>query len=543
MFQSMKLRTKLSLPVIIMGLGIALISGLTYLSTERLIQASQALASDYLPSTSAVLNADRDLYQALTAQQAFLGALVSGKDNETYLNDFNENVQQARDRMHKFGDHIDTPQAAAIMAQFDGRFQDWLSAAQGVFATARAGNTSQAWQDLNGPVAQKFSDLRELYNSAGEIADKAAVSRASSAADDGRSSQRSSATVAILVLIISAMLVVMVTRRILVAVAQLQSQLQDMAQGAGDLTARVPVVSDDELGAVAAQFNRVLENLQQMIQEVKQLSESLQTGAGQLQDSARDNRAGIAQQASAIDMVATAVNEMQSAIHQVAQDAASEAEQTRSMQSHSEHAASIIDRSDQQIKALSVQLERSVTVIRKLEEDSHNIVSVLDVIRGIAEQTNLLALNAAIEAARAGEQGRGFAVVADEVRTLASRTQQSTQDIQSMIGKLTEGVNQAVTTMDEGSALAGKTVTQSEEARTALSSILKAISQINEMTISIASATEEQSQVIEDLNRNITLVNDQSQESDSRSRQISDVSNDLANSASRLHQQVSRFQV
>jgi len=237
------------------------------------------------------------------------------------------------------------------------------------------------------------------------------------------------------------------------------------------------------------------------------------------------------------------MNEMQSAIEEVAGNASRAADVTRHAQETSEKGGRIIHDSSAQVQTLAEQILKAVEVIRKLSEDSQNITSVLDVIRGVAEQTNLLALNAAIEAARAGEQGRGFAVVADEVRTLAQRTQQSTEDIQRMITTLQAGVADIVSVMETGSEQAGETERLATEAEKELKIILESMNDIMEVNASVASATEEQTQVVEEINRNIVNINELASEGSRRSERINDISATLDSYANNLRQQTGRFRV
>lgn len=539
----MTLRSKLLLPVSIMTLGLIVIGIMSYLISGHLVNNTRTLEQIYLPSTSAVLNADRDLYQSLTAQQAYIAAISEKKDGAGFRKDYEDNAQQAWDRMKIFQKKVTSPEAQALLQSFDDSFHSWKQAADAVFQEADAGQISQAWSDTLGPVNDKFQSLREIYNKAGELADKEAGNLAEQSANKGHDGTIATLAVFVVTLVISGGILFWSLRMILHSVKELRDRVDDMAEGEGDLTARIEVTSNDELGDLAERFNKVLANLQGMIRNVKGHSIELKDGAVKLSGAARENRNSVARQTDAINMSATAVNEMQSAIQDVASNASLAAEQTRLARSHGDTVTATINRSTSQIKALADRMHEAVQVIQKLAADSGNIVSVLDVIRGIAEQTNLLALNAAIEAARAGEQGRGFAVVADEVRTLASRTQQSTEDIQRMIQTLQAGVGQAVQVMESGSSQAGETVTLAEEAQGALLGILDSITQISDMSISIASATEEQSQVVDDVNRNVTEISDQAQQNDARSREISEISGHLSTRAEELHGQVSRFRV
>ncbi|MGM8936333.1 methyl-accepting chemotaxis protein [Pseudomonas neustonica] len=243
----------------------------------------------------------------------------------------------------------------------------------------------------------------------------------------------------------------------------------------------------------------------------------------------------------AIDQVSTAATEMSAAIHEVADNAHSTADAASTADKQGHEASDIVGQTMNDLRRLAADVAEAAGVIDNLEQDTDKIGGVLSVIEGIAEQTNLLALNAAIEAARAGEQGRGFAVVADEVRALAARTQDSTRDIQQMIQKLQAGAGQAVTVMQRGAELAAQSVERATTTESSLAETSASVMRINDMAAQIAAACEEQSQTTEDIARNISGIRDLSNQSAQSSQESRDASNALARLAATLQQQVGRF--
>ncbi|KJZ43874.1 chemotaxis protein [Pseudomonas fluorescens] len=324
---------------------------------------------------------------------------------------------------------------------------------------------------------------------------------------------------------------------------QMVAMLDDIAQGEGDLTRRLSSDRADELGSIAKGFNTFLAKLQAMITQVVTSVQSVSDSSEHTADIAIRTNTGVHKQMAEIDQVATAVQEMTA----TAQDVARNATQAAQAASHADQAASqgmqIVRDTSNSIGALAVEIGRAVGVVQTLAKDSENINAILTAIRGIAEQTNLLALNAAIEAARAGEQGRGFAVVADEVRNLAQKTQKATEEIQAMIQQLQQGTRDVVRVMEDSQNRTDESVQHAAKAAEALETITQAVSVINDMNTQIASAAEEQSAVADDINRNVINIGQVANEVAGGADESSAASADLTKLAEQQRRLINQFRV
>ena len=323
-------------------------------------------------------------------------------------------------------------------------------------------------------------------------------------------------------------------------------ELADAAEliAAGDLTGKeVRVRYNDEIGHATKAFNRMSRGIRDLVTNLNSAISRVASAADELSAVTNETNAGVRRQQAETDQVATAMNEMSATVHEVAQNTQGAAGAAHGAADDAAKGKQVVGRSIDTIESLSGEIQRAAEVIEHLHEDAQDINKVLDVIQGIAEQTNLLALNAAIEAARAGEQGRGFAVVADEVRTLATRTHDSTREIQGMIERLQSGANQAVDAMRKSSERASDSVDQAAEAGTALDAIASAVTRINDMNTQIASASEEQSAVADEIDRNINNISQIATENATASEQTMAASEELAKLADELQTLASRFRV
>jgi methyl-accepting chemotaxis protein len=289
-------------------------------------------------------------------------------------------------------------------------------------------------------------------------------------------------------------------------IQRIKDNLDDIAAGEGDLTHRLQITSQDEVGELASSFNRFVDKIHGMVSQMVEVTTQLTELVGEVAAQARRSEIAMAQQRQETDQVATAIHEMSAAAQEVAQSAQNAANAAQQTDKEGQDAKRVVDVSVQRIHALVQDIRESGASIENLRKDVDSIVNVLGVIRSIADQTNLLALNAAIEAARAGEAGRGFAVVADEVRALASRTQQSTQEIQGMIDRLQQGTQSAVNAMARSSEAGESSSEQANRAGVSLDAIAQLIGTINAMNAQIASAAEEQTSVAEEINRSVHQI-------------------------------------
>ncbi|CAM2865224.1 methyl-accepting chemotaxis protein [Vibrio neptunius] len=319
--------------------------------------------------------------------------------------------------------------------------------------------------------------------------------------------------------------------------------MQTLSKGEGDLTQRLPEEGSKELRLLARYFNQFVASVQGIMLSISDSGSQVSSAANQLSNSVHHIDDSLNQQRSDVDMLATAMTEMLATVEEVAARTVEANDASRLAAQEANHSRTIIDRNVEGANELAGQIQSASQVVQKLASDARNVDTVLEVIRGVAEQTNLLALNAAIEAARAGEQGRGFAVVADEVRSLSLRTHESTLEIQNIVEKLQIGAENVVKVMDEGTAKATNASQLSSQAGEALNKINKEVHTIEDMNQHIATAAEEQTVTVNDINRNVVSLSDMASTVSGESAQMASSSKELGRVSDDLMAMINRFKL
>ncbi|MDN3616144.1 methyl-accepting chemotaxis protein [Vibrio gallaecicus] len=357
---------------------------------------------------------------------------------------------------------------------------------------------------------------------------------------------KSLVTIGLFCLAITAIVVIFamyINRSIMRPLEQFDDSIRAFASGDADLTARMDISSVPEFKTLTTNFNIFVASLQDIIGKVSLVSQQVVDETNNMSSRATQVDELASGQQLETDQVATAMTEMTSTAHEISNNANQAADSAKNAEDNVNEANEIVSSAVHSVQDLASEVAQASEVISKLEGDVRNISSSLEVIQDIAEQTNLLALNAAIEAARAGEQGRGFAVVADEVRKLASRTQESTGEIHQMIEQLKSASDNAVKAMDTSQSRSNSAVTEANSAKEALEKIKGSIDIIMDMNSLIATATQEQSHVGQEISQRITVISDQSNQSASLANDNRVGSQDLNGKAHQLHELVDRFTV
>ncbi|WP_111805355.1 methyl-accepting chemotaxis protein [Aeromonas allosaccharophila] len=546
MFKNMSIGQKLSAGFAILAL---LVIGLAWFSISQLATLysnTETITGNLLPSTRL---ASQMHVAILDARRSELSQVIAG------LNKDDQEVSDRTATFNKAKQEFDTAaqKYGAMPFTTDEEKQTYeqlLSAGAKYFSVHEELVNAFAAGDLDKVRSLRKNETRAALEEAGakslrlrEINNEIAEQMTKGVADLYDSARTMSIIVSLVTLGFVVVIAWLLTGQIRNPVMVLLEQTRRVSSG--DLTSRIDMqqFNNDELGTLAKGFGEMQTNLRTLVSEVSGSVVQLSSATEEMSSVARQSATNMSAQQHELNQLATAMNEMQATVQEVSRNTSDAASAATSASETAEIGAKTVNDSIQRIERVAGAIESTAAVIRQLGDDSRNIGMVLEVIRGIAEQTNLLALNAAIEAARAGEQGRGFAVVADEVRTLAKRTQDSTSQINTIIAELQQRAEQAGSTMQQSQELMNTTVSTAREAGESISQISGSVSSISHMNIQIATATEEQGAVSEELNRNVVNISHASEEVAAGATQMAQACNELNHLATQLQDMVRRFRV
>ncbi|MFM2480369.1 methyl-accepting chemotaxis protein [Celerinatantimonas sp. YJH-8] len=514
-------------------------------SKARQLEGNKISVTDldhFVEAITEILNADRDIYQARLSLQKMVGHVGNFDANK---DTFYTNVRQVIQRFNRYrSELVDYPDLTAPYDNFDMLFNEWFQRSDTMVKSLAEKMGQQQQQDEQDDNAdQQFADLRSILDKAGELVRKRARSAGKEMIEKMAHMEQTAAVVMVVAFLIALGFGYFVPLRITKNVNGITRRIKEIAEGDGDLTQRINSQAKDELGALANQFDDFVERLRTIIQSVSDQSRALGSMTNELRevsDKAGHITHGLV---SASEQIVSAANEMTMSNQQMAEMAKVSADEADRSSALTTQGSDAVQSSSKAIMRLADDIAQTLTRSNELEQSSVDIASVLGVIRKIAEQTNLLALNAAIEAARAGEQGRGFAVVADEVRTLANRTQESTNEIEAIIEKLKNNVTASSQAIQTSRGNADKTIETFKEVDEIFNRLTTSFKEAQQMAQQTSQATQEQSTVSQSIMENLLGLKEQTDGVEDVSSLIRTHSQHITELYQQLDKQVGSFKV
>ena len=529
------------------GLGFGLLALMVFglgafalMQMSNMREQSDEVDNNWLPSVMAVGEINQDLLRvrALTMRLLINRDPQALASNESKLNDVKRNLGAAQKRYEAL---IVLPRERELFDRFQAKEKTYLQHQGEVMALSARNQVPEAVTELNGEMSQMADELAVTLNELLDL-NRSNANQATVLARDVFSESRRWVIGMVLVTgVMTIALALLLTRSIVVPLSQSLKLAEGVAEG--DLTGDIAISGKDEPARLLQALKTMQQSLRDTIRRISESSSQLASASEELSCVTEDATRGLHQQSQEIEQAATAVNQMTAAVEEVASNAVATSEASRESDRIARHGREQVHQTVLSIESLADDVNTNVERVGDLAQKVYGISKVLDVIRAIAEQTNLLALNAAIEAARAGDAGRGFAMVADEVRALAHRTQQSTREIELMIGGIQQGTEEAVSSMQQSNSRAHTTLEVAKAAGVALEDIATAFTQINERNLVIASASEQQAAVAREVDRNLMNIRDLAMQSSAGANQTSAASQELSRLAVDLNTMVARFSV
>ncbi|PIA69683.1 methyl-accepting chemotaxis protein [Pseudomonas sediminis] len=524
----------------LVALLVLLLGSFSLFQMTEMRKQSEAVDQDWLPSVMALGEVSQDILRlrAVTLRLMLNREPEELKRNLRLADDLRNALSTADSSYEKL---ISSSDERGLYEGFRRAEAAYLQEQGKIVAFVSQGNFDDAIVVSRGTLNQHADEMTRALRDLSELNRQGATEAAREAGQVFDSARTWVVVMMALAALATVVLALLLTRSIVAPLTEAVRLAEVVASG--DLSQNIHVEGRDEPAQLLNALKSMQQSLRSTIQSISDSSNQLASASEELHAVTEDSTRGLHQQNTEIEQAATAVNEMTAAVEEVARNAVSTSEASRESNVTAQQGREQVRQTVDSIGQLAADVTSTSGEVEQLAERVHEISKVLDVIRSIAEQTNLLALNAAIEAARAGDAGRGFAVVADEVRALAHRTQQSTQEIEQMIGGIQSGTDRAVSAMQSSNGRARSTLEVAQAAGVALEQITQAISSINERNLVIASASEEQAQVAREVDRNLVNIRDLSMQTSAGANQTNAASQELSRLAVDLNNLVARFKV
>lgn len=496
-----------------------------------------------LPSLSFLLEADRDLQQLLVAERTMISCEPSSEFFQSALSDFKENREQAEARWDKYKAHAATEKEFDLIPQFETARSTWNKTADQFLKLVQSGSeadTNTAFELSISENSRNFEDMRSYIDAITGVIDEVAASDRVRA----QAAEAKLMTLNLICMIIGGVIAItlgfLVSRSITKPLARFRECLAGLS--GGDLTVQMESKSRDDFGRLANSFNESVANLRSLVCEVAQACEEVAEASTDIASSATEISGSVREQNEATERAASAITEMSASVEDVSNQNAAAVRATKAAGEHSKHGQDIVTNTIGNIQEIDQIVRSASTALEALGDRTAAVGQIMDVIRDIADQTNLLALNAAIEAARAGEHGKGFAVVADEVRKLAERTTNATKEVTESITAIQEETSVAIERMDGGVSIVAKGVENGQKAGSALQDISGSTFEIQEQITAIAAATEQQSAASSEISEMVNTINVLIRETSKQTDQAAASSEQLSARADHLRSMISQFQ-
>lgn len=541
---NLSIKSKIAIPLMVIVIVFSTVTVLNVIKSNAQAAINHELNNVVQPVLDNLEDGYRDIYQVISSAQGLLLAKDQAAiDYQKF--EFKDNAYKAVPRFESvltlYSAGVLDPSSRGEVTKLVDAMSKWVALHEPLFADPE--NAHQYNIDYSPALDAEFAIIREQLRSARSLIEAKQIELRKQA-NESIESSKMIIEIGMGVAILAAIFALWLSNRFIVKPIQnVEKAMAEIASGDGDLSQRMNVEGSDEIARLSSAFNQFVGKIHVTIEQVIITSNAVRAEMENIKSLTQGVAEFSSNQHKESEVVAAAVHEMQATSEAVSGNALEAASASHTANREVESADKTLGLTVSSIERLAHDIENASGVVHELDSDVKNIASILGVIRGIAEQTNLLALNAAIEAARAGEQGRGFAVVADEVRALASKTQDSTGEIQSMIERLEVGAKQAVGVMNESKISGEKTIVQAGTAASSLSEIRNSIGMMNEMNTQIATAASQQSQVSEEVNKNVQCIAESTMQMVEMASSAENACMALAEQCEALDSLVSQFEV